>query len=222
MFMKTIHVAMLACLAAPAAARASDFSGTWIIQAAPAGQPDAKLVCVLTQAGETLSGPCAAVQGRLLPTVGHTDGSVMEFKYATDYNGSGVHLDYTGRVQPDGTVKGPVSTGAVTGTFVATQVQKSEPGHTTWKVDSRIGPQFRYLLVCTFKSNSERFRGPCVATDGPTLHASGALSGGEVTLGYDTEIAGKPAHVAYVGALQPDGSLSGKIVTGGTFTATRQ
>ena len=220
---RTMFGSALVSLAVPAAALAADLSGTWLVQAAPAGQQAAKLVCILQADGQNLFGPCAAVQGRILPTTGHTDGNLMEFKYSTDYNGSGVRLDYTGRVQPDGKVKGPVTTGAATGLFVATQVQNSESEHTkTWTVDSRIGPQFKYLLVCTFKSSGERFRGPCVATDGPTLRTTGTLNGTTIEFGYDLGTAGQPAHVAYAGSIQPDGTLSGTIRGGGTFTASRQ
>jgi hypothetical protein len=48
-------------------------------------------------------------------------GTTLTLAYDTTYQGSPVHLAYTGDVQADGTAKGTVDTGGPAGTFTLTK-----------------------------------------------------------------------------------------------------
>ncbi len=228
--MNRAHLTFLAALAAPLAtlpsAKAADLAGTWLLNSDVGGQSETHL-CVLKANQTAVGGSCTGTQGHNLKTTGHTDDDgTMHLKYATDYNGSGVHLEYSGKPGPGGVVKGSVTTGSANGVFVATPLVKSADGQSqSWKIDVNLSASFRYLLVCTFHTSGSRFRGPCTATDGPTLPTSGTTDGATMTLGYDTAVQNKLTSVSYTGSLQPDGSLKGAVKAGsaaGSFTAQRQ
>ena len=50
---------------------------------------------------------------------GAVDGSKATFAYDTDYQGRAVHVEYTGEVQADGSMKGPIREGDSEGSFTA-------------------------------------------------------------------------------------------------------
>jgi hypothetical protein len=111
----------------PCAALAADVSGAWTV----AGSFDAMGIkftsdCKLAQdAGGKLSGTCTGTQNEAAATTGAVttaDGkTAVAFAYDTTYQGSPVHLAYTGALQADGTVTGAVDAGGAQGTFVATK-----------------------------------------------------------------------------------------------------
>ncbi len=226
MFPRKLLALGIATLGLPASGLAADFSGAWVIKSHPSPGLDFTLLCVITANGVSVSGPCVSTQGTPLHTSGHLSETKMRFKYSTDYNGSGVRLDYSGLVQPNGTVNGTVNAGSSNGGFNATKLIGSAADHSaTWKVDVNINDQFKYVLVCTFRSEGERISGPCAVAQGSTLQASGTADASHLRLAYDTVYEGKPVHVDYTGTLQTDGSLAGAVKAGtaaGTFTAARQ
>ncbi|HUZ13532.1 MAG TPA: hypothetical protein VMU93_11835 [Caulobacteraceae bacterium] len=118
-----IGAALLAL--APAIAAAADMSGAWKIDGAfDAMGINYTVTCKLAEgAGGALAGPCTGSQGEAIKATGKVspDGKTVELAYDTTYNGGPVHLDYTGAVQPDGSLKGAVDAGAAQGTFTATR-----------------------------------------------------------------------------------------------------
>jgi hypothetical protein len=94
-----------------------------------------------------------------------------------------------------------------------------------WKVHGVFSGVITYTAVCTFKPAGANFAGPCVDPSNNTnVQAKGAVNGGAVEFGYDASFNGVAVHLDYKGAVQPDGTLKGVIVTGGpqgTFTAGR-
>jgi hypothetical protein len=94
-----------------------------------------------------------------------------------------------------------------------------------WKVHGVFSGVITYTAVCTFRQAGPSLAGPCVdPANNTNALAKGAVNGGDVEFGYDASFNGVAVHLNYNGALQPDGSLKGVIVTGGpqgVFTANR-
>ena len=216
----------LAILGMVRSALAADLTGAWVVNSHPSPSLSYTLVCILAARNGPVSGPCVGTQGQMLHITGRASDSRMRFKYTSDYNGSGVHLEYDGLRQPDGKVIGTVTAASSSGAFNATTLVSSPIDHaTTWKIDVNISDQFKYVLICTFRSDGQRFSGPCATAQGPTLRTSGTAADGGLKLGYDTVYEGRPVHVDYAGSVQGDGSLTGTVRAGtslGTFTASRQ
>jgi hypothetical protein len=94
-----------------------------------------------------------------------------------------------------------------------------------WKVHGAFTGVITYTAICTFKQAGASLAGPCIDTSNNTnAPAKGTVSGGAVEFGYDASFNGVAVHLDYKGAVQPDGSLKGVILTGGpqgVFTANR-
>jgi hypothetical protein len=224
--MKAMFLGVLAAIGLSGVASAAGPSGAWVVKADFGPQFKYTLLCVLSASGEALAGPCNAVTGRTLQTVGRLTADTLRFAYDTDFNGGAIRLDYSGRMQADGVVRGAVETRASAGVFEARRVLDSAADQTSaWKVDVGFTQQLKYRVMCGFKAEGARLRGPCAITVGETLLAKGSADGAAVTFAYDTQFQGRPVHVVYSGTVQPDGSLKGAIRSGdatGAFTATRQ
>jgi len=107
---------------APATVFAADFSGPWTIHGDIGGSIQWTSACTLTQGSDgKLSGTCKGTQNEDAAATGSVTGTTIEILYDTTYQGSPVHLDYKGDVQPDGTAKGTVDTGGPPGTFTLTK-----------------------------------------------------------------------------------------------------
>jgi hypothetical protein len=120
--MRTLLIAATAlALVAPAAANAADLSGAWTINGDFNEQIKYSLTCDLKQTAGALAGPCKGPQGETIQAVGTVDGGKATLSYDTTYQGSPVHLDYKGDVQPDGSLKGVVDAAGLEGSFTATK-----------------------------------------------------------------------------------------------------
>ena len=119
--MKRLLIAAAFALA-PATVFAADFSGPWTIHGDIGGSIQWTSACTLTQGSDgKLSGTCKGTQNEDAAATGSVTGTTIEILYDTTYQGSPVHLDYKGDVQPDGTAKGTVDTGGPPGTFTLTK-----------------------------------------------------------------------------------------------------
>jgi hypothetical protein len=111
-----------ACALAPATALAADFNGACVIHGDVGGAIQWTSDCDLKQdAAGKLSGACKGTQNEDAAVTGQATATSLELAYDTTYQGSPVHLDYKGDVQPDGSVKGAVDTGGPPGTFTLTK-----------------------------------------------------------------------------------------------------
>lgn len=119
--MKRLLIAT-ALVFAPGAVFAGDLSGAWTIHGDIGGSIQWTSACTLAQdpAGK-LSGTCKGTQNEDAAVTGQASATTIEIAYDTTYQGSPVHLDYKGDVQPDGTAKGTVDTGGPAGTFTLTK-----------------------------------------------------------------------------------------------------
>jgi len=95
-----------------------------------------------------------------------------------------------------------------------------------WTVNGAFDAMgIKYTLTCTFAVDTGgKLTGPCKSEQGDVT-AAGAVSGSDVTFGYDTTYQGSPVHLAYKGTVQSDGSLTGTVDAGGpqgTFSATKK
>jgi hypothetical protein len=107
---------------APATVLAADFSGPWTIHGDIGGSIQWTSACTLTQGADgKLGGTCKGTQNEDAAATGAVTATTIEIVYDTTYQGSTVHLDYKGDVQPDGTAKGTVDTGGPGGTFTLTK-----------------------------------------------------------------------------------------------------
>ena len=130
--MKKLLLAGAFLALAPAGAMAADESGAWKINGAfDAMGINYSITCTMAQGDAgALTGTCTAPQGetgdpiKATGTVS-TDGTKVEIQYDTTYQGSPVHLDYKGDVQPDGSLKGTIDAGAAQGTFTASKALAS-------------------------------------------------------------------------------------------------
>ena len=107
---------------APATVFAADLSGACTLHGDIGGSIQWTSVCTLTQdATGKLGGTCKGTQNEDDAVTGQASATSVEIAYDTTYQGSPVHLDYKGDVQPDGTAKGTVDTGGPAGTFTLTK-----------------------------------------------------------------------------------------------------
>jgi hypothetical protein len=215
-----------AALLAPLAASAADFTATWAVSDEFGRDHEYALLCVLKSNGPAVTGPCASTKEASRPATGRTDGKTVTFHYHTDFNGSGVHLVYSGLVQPDGKVTGKVSSDGSEGVFQAEALTGiTRDGAVTWKVDAAFSETLRYVALCTFRTRGERLSGPCTLIDVPSMVAAGTTNGVKIAFHYDARFKGQIMRVDYAGILQHDGTLSGVVQAGGTtgtFTAVER
>jgi opacity protein-like surface antigen len=118
--LKRLLIAAVALVLAPAAAQAADLTGVWKLHGDFTGVISYTAVCTFKQVGASLAGPCVDPKNNTnVQAKGSVNGGAVEFGYDASFNGLNVHLDYKGAVQPDGTLKGVISTGGPQGTFTA-------------------------------------------------------------------------------------------------------
>ena len=112
-----------ALLLAPGAVFAADFSGAWTIHGDIGGSIQWTSACALKQdpSSGALTGTCKGTTNEDAAATGLVTGTKVTSAYDTTYQGSPVHVAYTGDVQADGTVKGAVDTGGPAGTFTLTK-----------------------------------------------------------------------------------------------------
>ena len=222
--MKAVVIAAMLSCSAAGAASASDLAGSWVLKADFAPSAHYTFVCTFKSDGSAIQGPCSAVQGRVLSTTGSSDGKRMRLKYSSDYNGSGLELNYNGEVLTDGSVKGTVTNRLGDGVFGGAPVTTDHDlNPQAWRLNVAFDG-VNYTLMCSLKSDGTRLKGPCGISDGTVLAVSGSSDASSTTLSYDTNVNGQPIHAVYTGTVQPDGSLKGTIKAGdsaGTFTAKR-
>ena len=204
---------------------AQDPGGSWVLKADFGGSAHYTFLCTFKSQGKTFSGPCVAVQGRVLPTTGSLDAHRMRLKYSSDYNGSGLEQAYSGEVKAEGGVEGEVTNRLSSGAFGGgplTTDRDLDPQ--AWRFEVGFSDDIKFTLVCSLKNGGGRLKGPCGITDGAILQTSGEADGAKVSFAYDTQVQGQPLHASYSGVLQDDGSFKGSITAGGTsgvFTARR-
>jgi len=225
MSIKTLFMGGLIVLGTPLAVSAADMSATWIVKGEFGSDLQYSLFCQLEENTSKIAGPCVTMHGKLLKATGRLTGDTLTFRYDTDYDGGGLTLEYSGDVKPDGTVIGRINTGISTGQFRGSKVMSRDADHsTTWKFDVGFTPEIKYSVLCTFKADGVKIKGPCSIIQGPTLQAKGAVDGSKATFAYDTYYQGRAVHVEYTGEVQADGSMKGPIREGdseGSFTAAR-
>ena len=119
--MKRLLIAAALALT-PATVFAADLSGAWTIHGDIGGSIQWTSACTLTQGSDgKLSGTCKGTQNEDAAATGAVAGDKLTLAYDTTYQGSPVHLAYSGDVQGDGTAKGTVDTGGPAGTFTLTK-----------------------------------------------------------------------------------------------------
>jgi hypothetical protein len=119
--LKKLILAAAALALAPACAFAADESGAWKVHGDFGGAITYDITCTLAQdASGALTGTCTDPQGGAPSQVkGTATATSVEFAYDTTYQGSPIHLDYKGDIQPDGSLKGSIDAGGPQGTFTA-------------------------------------------------------------------------------------------------------
>jgi hypothetical protein len=221
--MSGISIAAALSLPLAGAASAADLTGPWLLHAEWGGSFKYDMICGLTQKGQAVSGPCMAIGVRPESAAGHMDANKLEIEYQTVFQGYDVAVQYTGEVDGLGVVRGPVNSGQISGQFVGQRIGDIGP-MTSWKLHVGVG-NFDFQMLCAFKTNGRSIRGPCGAGDGNVVNAVGTSDDKGVSFAYDVAIAGKPMHVTYTGAVQPDGSIKGTATDGtntGVFTAKKK
>ncbi len=103
----------------PAAALADGLSGAWQISGNFNDVVKYTVNCKFTPTGAKFSGPCQDDHGQSFQAAGSMEGGKAQIVYDTTYEGTPVHLAYSGDVQTDGTLKGSVDAGIAQGVFTA-------------------------------------------------------------------------------------------------------
>lgn len=119
--MKTLMVtAAAAALLIPGVSNAADLSGAWKLDLQIAGM-EYHATCQMKEDGTALSGTCSGTDADPKPVAmtGAVDGSSAKFAYDITYNGSPMHVAYTGNVKSDTTMDGSVDVQIAQGTFTA-------------------------------------------------------------------------------------------------------
>lgn len=201
------------------------FAGNWVVRGA-FGDLKYTLTCFFIGDEQTISGPCLTIREPFLRANGRLNEKSLQFKYKTEYQGTGLTLDYRGRVQPDGSFKGKVMADQSEGKFEATPQSVLTVGDMTpWIINVGFSSSMQYSVVCGLRQNEDRIKGPCAISQGATLQARGRVDGDNVFFEYDTQFEGRQIHVEYSGSLQADGTLKGTIKEGaseGAFSAERE
>ena len=96
--MKAVLIATLIALGSSSVVEARELAGSWIVKADLGHGLKYTLLCGFSGQGQNVSGPCAAVQGKVLAASGSLDANRLRFKYSSDYNGSGLKQEYDGTV----------------------------------------------------------------------------------------------------------------------------
>ena len=220
--MKMALAAVMA-FAAAGTASAADLGGSWVVKADFGRTSHYTFVCTFKADGKTADGPCVAVQ-KVLNTSGSLDTQRMRLKYSSDYNGSGLEQEFTGKVMADGGVNGSVHNrlgdGSFSGAPLTTDSSLNPQG---WHFKVGFSDDIKYDLFCSLKSDGGRLHGPCGIGDGSVLQTHADLDGANVNFAYDTQLDGKPLHAAYTGTVDGD-SMKGTVKAGdnaGSFTARR-
>lgn len=130
--MKILCCALVLFVAAfaPSAARAADFSGTWVVNGTIGSPPVGTVspVCVFKQDGKDVRGSCKGPHG-LGPAHGTVDGEKISWHWddeATDKTGSTGTATFNGVLGADGTIKGTWISTAIpdaSGTFTMQKVK---------------------------------------------------------------------------------------------------
>ncbi len=213
----------LALVLAGAPAFADDLSGPMVLKADFGRSAKYTFLCVPETRDGAISGPCVNTKSKIMAADGAFDGKSMRFKFFTNYNGSGLQLDFRGSARPDGSVSGAVTNRLSSGTFTAAAMgaQRSDAWK-LWRVEVAIADGPSYSVVCAFKTNGTKMSGSCAYPEGSVLETSGKIDGFKVSLNYDADVAGRTVNVVYDGVLASNGSLSGTVKSGadsGAFTA---
>lgn len=205
---------------APAAPAAQGkFAGNWIVRGA-FGDLKYTLSCFFIGDDQTVSGPCITVREPFLKANGRLREKSLQFKYKTEYQGTGITLDYRGRLQADGSFKGTVMADQSEGKFDATPQSVLIVGDMTpWILNVGFTSSIQYSVVCGFKQADDRIKGPCAISEGATLQARGTVEGDTLSFEYDTQYEGRQIHVEYSGTLQADGTLNGSVKEGSSMGA---
>ncbi|HTX48172.1 MAG TPA: hypothetical protein VME40_02165 [Caulobacteraceae bacterium] len=96
-----------AMLLAPPIARAADISGAWKFEATGPRGGASTMSCTLTRTGDNITGSCVTAQGETVDVTGAVNGDDVAFGY--NVAGSPLRVDFEGRVQTDGSIKGTVT-----------------------------------------------------------------------------------------------------------------
>lgn len=94
-----------------------------------------------------------------------------------------------------------------------------------WKLSVKVG-DMTIPVTCNFTQSGNALSGTCARSDAQEAPAAttGTVNGSAIAFAYDVKFQDMPLHVAYTGAVQADGSISGSLdVAGqtGTFTGTK-
>lgn len=93
-----------------------------------------------------------------------------------------------------------------------------------WKISGVVDPVgAKFTLECKLVDTDGKLRGLC-ASHKHSVVAAGSIDGKVFQLAYDASIPGRSLHVAYVGIVAADGTVSGRIDAGlahGRFTASK-
>lgn len=117
--MKHVLVLAAAALLAPVIACAKDVSGAWKFETTGAHGGTSTMTCTLTGSGNTIAGSCVTQQGSTVKVSGTLTGDNVDFGY--DLNGSPLHVDFKGVIQPDGSIKGTVTAAIPPAPFIGTK-----------------------------------------------------------------------------------------------------
>ncbi len=218
-----ILAVVMSVLIAPAAGRAADLTGTWVVKGEFGPKLQHTLVCAFKADGGKLAGPCVGAYGPVLRASGSQDGIGMTFRYLSDYQGNDFVTEYTGRFRSVGSISGTIGAGVVSGGFGGSAIANWPDDHLAfWLMDSRLSNGVNWSLGCAFKASGRTVTGPCAAAIGPPAHATGTVDGANMSFAYDYDLQGRQAHISYIGTVQPDGSVKGVVAqdgASGTFTA---
>lgn len=107
-----------ACSSTPPKPKGPDLSGDWVLTTeSQMGAQDADMT--VQQTGEALAGKVSSQMGTVDYT-GTLQGNDVAFSFSINVQGMDLRLDYSGTVEPDGTMKGKAVFGSFgEGTFTA-------------------------------------------------------------------------------------------------------
>ena len=121
----TLHLAVPALLASQAVAPAppATLSGPWTMKISMP-QEETEAALALTQKGSAIEGTLSNDHLGTMTVKGTSEDGALAFVVDGEAMGQVVHLEYTGRVRPDGTIGGDMTSPFGNATWSATRIKK--------------------------------------------------------------------------------------------------
>ena len=248
--MKTLNtLALLACLAAPAAAQttttmaSADVLGTWDATVTTAQGQAIPSQIKLKKDGDKIVGTLASQMGEM-PLEAEVKGNALTMWFSFQGQSGAVAIEMAGTVDGD-KAKGTMAAGGQpAGEWIATRAKdanakpaaaaapaSAQPAAAktdltgTWGITIEL-PNMTATPTMALKQEGEKLTGEYVSAQYGKFPITGTVKGSDVTFSFAMNVEGNGLQVTYTGTVDKDGGIKGNVGYGdmmsGTFYAAKK